>query len=75
MFIDKSEGRNEPNYRARGGFEVDIFWRNGQLDRVEVRSTTGNKCRLRYRNRTKEFPTEADQAYTIAEKDFHTKIC
>lgn len=33
--------------RARGGFEVDILWRDGQLERAVVRSHLGGVCRVR----------------------------
>jgi alpha-L-fucosidase 2 len=33
--------------RARGGFEVDIAWSGGQLQRAVIRSTSGQPCRLR----------------------------
>lgn len=33
--------------RARGGFEFDIRWRGGKIDRVAVKSTIGGNCRLR----------------------------
>jgi len=33
--------------RARGGFEVDIHWRDGRLTECIIRSTLGNKCRIR----------------------------
>jgi hypothetical protein len=32
---------------ARGGFEVDIHWRDGRLDNGLIRSKTGGKCRVR----------------------------
>jgi alpha-L-fucosidase 2 len=37
---------------ARGGFEVDITWRNGRLTSGLVHSFTGEKCRIRYAGRT-----------------------
>lgn len=33
--------------RARGGFEVDIVWNNGQLSQAVIRSSKGGTCRLR----------------------------
>ncbi len=33
--------------RARGGFEVDIVWTNGQLQTARIRSHLGGTCRLR----------------------------
>ena len=33
--------------RARGGFEIDIAWNEGRLERATVRSTLGARCRLR----------------------------
>ncbi len=34
--------------RARGGFEVDLAWQNGELTHVEIRGRTGAACRVRY---------------------------
>jgi alpha-L-fucosidase 2 len=34
--------------RARGGFELDIRWKDGKLANVTVRSLAGGSCRLRY---------------------------
>ena len=34
--------------RARGGFEVDIRWRDGKLESAELRGAPGGEARLRY---------------------------
>ena len=34
--------------RARGGFEVDIQWRDGRLGQANIRSIAGGSARLRY---------------------------
>jgi len=32
---------------ARGGFEIDLVWRDGRLERATVRSRLGGTCRVR----------------------------
>ncbi len=38
--------------RARGGYEVDLAWREGQLTSATIRSTQGGVCQLRHGART-----------------------
>src|SRR5205823_5758291 len=33
--------------RLRGGFEIDVDWRDGGLERAELRSGVGGPCRVR----------------------------
>jgi alpha-L-fucosidase 2 len=46
--------------RARGGFEIDICWKKGQLNSLVVKSTLGGNCRLRVYN-----PIETQQGTMV----------
>jgi alpha-L-fucosidase 2 len=37
--------------RARAGFEVDLSWKNGVLDHATIKSITGTRCHVRYRDK------------------------
>jgi alpha-L-fucosidase 2 len=51
--------------RARGGFEVDMSWRDGRLTTAKVVSLSGNPCKLRSGERVTEFPTQRDKSYLL----------
>jgi len=49
--------------RARGGFEVDIAWKEGKLQTALIRSLLGNKCKIRYAEKVIEIDTQAGRTY------------
>lgn len=46
--------------RARGGFEVDMEWKNGELVFATIKSDLGSKANIRYREKTTEISPDAD---------------
>ena len=53
------------NLCARGGFEVDIAWENGQLTSVTIRSIAGTRCTFRYGEKTVVLQLKSGQSITI----------
>lgn len=53
--------------RARGGFEVDIKWRSGKLEKAEVRSQLGSICRLRTSVDVRIVGAESKKDHTLAD--------
>jgi alpha-L-fucosidase 2 len=51
--------------RARGGFEVDLAWRDGKLSRAEIRSNLGRKASLRLGERAVEVSTRKGGRYEV----------
>ncbi|HEX8337120.1 MAG TPA: glycoside hydrolase family 95 protein [Pyrinomonadaceae bacterium] len=51
--------------RARGGFELDISWREGRLTTTALRSKLGGTCRLAYGSRVVELKTRAGGSYRL----------
>jgi len=41
--------------RARGGFEVDITWNNGELTELKVNSLLGNPVKIMYQDKVADF--------------------
>ncbi|QLC64781.1 glycoside hydrolase family 95 protein [Flavobacterium sp. LPB0248] len=48
---------------SRGGFIVDLFWKNNRLEKVSIFSKNGEDCKVRYGERTLRFSTVKDQEY------------
>ncbi|HEU4711032.1 MAG TPA: glycoside hydrolase family 95 protein [Pyrinomonadaceae bacterium] len=51
--------------RARGGFEIDLSWKNGTADRVVVRSMNGNPCHIRYRDHVIQLPIKRGETKAV----------
>ncbi len=50
---------------ARGGFEVDISWRDGQLRKAEILSKAGSRCVVQCKGQTLELRTETGAIYHL----------
>jgi alpha-L-fucosidase 2 len=51
--------------RARGGFTVDIAWKDGKLTSATLRSLLGNPCRIRLGEKTADFATKTGRLLTV----------
>ena len=56
---------NIKGLKARGGFEVDLKWTNGKLDFLQIKSTVGGKCRVKYLNNETEIKTQTGESYKL----------
>jgi len=50
---------------ARGGFEVDLQWKDGKVTGATIRSRVGGPCRVRYQDKVIELSTEAGNSYPV----------
>ncbi|NNM25148.1 MAG: hypothetical protein HKO59_04020, partial [Phycisphaerales bacterium] len=57
---------------ARGGFVVDVRWRDGGLVEAEVHSRRGGPCSVRLADRMISFGTEAGGVYVLVGDDFRS---
>lgn len=48
---------------ARGGFDVDMNWENGELKKAIILSKLGNDCRIRYKDKVISIKTEKGKEY------------
>lgn len=51
--------------RARGGFDLSLYWKDGQLVQAEVRASKSGPCVLRYKDQTRTFDAKAGQAFQV----------
>ena len=55
---------------ARGGFEVNIIWKNGALNNLQVTSRNGNNLNLRYKGKVISLITEKGKVYKFKADTF-----
>jgi len=46
---------------ARGGFQVDMEWENGHLQKAKIKSLLGNPLKIRYQGNRAEFEMKAGE--------------
>jgi len=51
--------------RARGGFELDLCWKDGELTGGTLRSVTGTACVLRYGDRSREITLQPGESLAL----------
>jgi alpha-L-fucosidase 2 len=51
---------------ARGGFELDITWGDGVLEKLVIRSRDGLPCKVRYGDTVKSFDTAAGETLMLS---------
>lgn len=56
--------------RARGGFEIDLSWKNGTLDQSLVRSLNGHPCQVRYRDKVLQLRLRRGATKTLNSQAF-----
>ena len=55
---------------ARGGFEINMQWRNGALQQATILSKAGGTCNLRYKGKTLKLDTQKGKQYQVTAAKF-----
>ena len=66
---DAWEEGNVKGLCAKGGFELDINWKENKLQEITITSKSGEKCNLRYGNSTLSFSTKKGKSYKVVVKN------
>ncbi len=59
------EGGSVSGLKARGGYEVSISWKDGQLVTCTIKSVLGHPFTVRYGDKTREISLPAGQSVTL----------
>jgi len=51
--------------KARGNYEVDIYWKNGLLEKLVVRAENSQECKIKYNDKAETIKMEAGKEYTL----------
>ncbi|RLJ74635.1 glycoside hydrolase family 95 protein [Pedobacter alluvionis] len=51
--------------QARGGFELNLTWKNGLLTSLTIKSKTGGNCKVHYKNNKISFETKMGGTYKL----------
>jgi len=56
---------NVQGLRARGGFEVSLYWQNGQLQKAKIRSLAGTPLKVTYQGKTIGYDVKAGEEIVL----------
>ena len=59
---------------AKGGFEINIEWKDGKLLQALITSNSGERCNVRYGESTLNFGTKKGKCYTVVLKNGKLKL-